>query len=80
MIEVAVGEKDRLHPGSELLGGGEDPLRLLAGVDDQDPFLALGPDQETVLANRADGEHLDIEAHYCSRARIRARSRLRHIT
>ena len=37
VVEVAVGEQDRLDLGADLLDRGEDPLGLLARVDDQRP-------------------------------------------
>ena len=48
---------------ADLLELGEDPLRLLAGVDDQHPVGALAADEEAVLGDRPDGEHLDVESH-----------------
>jgi hypothetical protein len=62
VVEVAVGEQDRLDLAHRT-GGGEDPLRLLAGVDDKHAVVALAPHQEAVLGNRPDREHLDVEAH-----------------
>ena len=82
VVEVAVGDEDRLDLAARRLDRGEDPLGLLAGVDDQQPVGALAAEQEAVLGDRADGEHLDLERHRRSappRARIRARSRRRHI-
>ena len=37
---------------ADLLDRGEDPLGLLAGVDDQDPVGALAAEQEAVLGDR----------------------------
>ena len=51
------------------LDRGEDPLRLLAGVDDQAAVGALAAQQEAVLGERADREHLDVEAH-CGPSRV----------
>ena len=42
VVEVAVGEEDRLDLGAGRLDRGEDPLGLLAGVDDQQLVGALG--------------------------------------
>ncbi len=64
---------------ADLLDRGEDALGLLAGVDDQAAVGAVAAEQEAVLGDRADREHLDIEAHFLAGARIRARSRRRHI-
>ena len=64
VVEVAVGEQDRLDLAPISLDRGEDPLRLLTGVDDQDAVGALATQQEAVLGDRADGEHLDVEGHY----------------
>ena len=53
-------------------------VRLVAGVDDQQPVAALAPDQEAVLRHLADGQHLDVEATTFLRVRGSvARSRLR---
>ena len=79
VVEVAVGDQDRLDLGAGLLDLGEDPLRLLARVDDQRLVGALAADDEAVLGDRADGELANLEAHEPSPARIRARSRRRHI-
>ena len=35
MVEVGVGEQDRVDSDPELVDDGEDPLGLVAGVDDQ---------------------------------------------
>ena len=64
VVEVAVGEEDRLDRHAHLLDRGQDPLGLLAGVDDQRPVGAVAAQQEAVLGDRADREHLDIEAHF----------------
>ena len=61
VVEVAVGEEDRLDAHPHLLDRGEDALGLLARVDDQRPVGALAAKQEAVLGDRADGEHLDVE-------------------
>ena len=80
VVEVAVGEQDRLDLGPIASARGEDPLRLLARVDDEDAVGALAAQQEAVLGDRADGEHLDVEAIGSSLASaIRARSRRRHM-
>ena len=82
MVEVAVGDEDRLDLRPARLHRRQDPLGLLAGVDDQQLVGALAPEQEAVLGDGADREHLDVEGHgtlYSPRARIRARSRRRHI-
>jgi len=42
---------------------GEDPLRLIAGVDDDQLVATLAPDQEGVLGDLADRQHLDVERH-----------------
>ena len=63
VVEVAVGEEDRLDLRPARLDRGEDPLGLLAGVDDEHPVGALAAQQEAVLGERADREHLDVEAH-----------------
>ena len=44
VVEVAVGDENRLDAGSGLLDGGEDPLGLVAGVDDQQAIGALTPE------------------------------------
>ena len=74
VVEVAVGEQDRLDL-AHLPGGGEDPLRLLAGVDDEDAVGALAAQQEAVLGDRADREHLDVEAHRRALVALRAHPR-----
>ena len=35
VVEVGVGEQDRLHVGVQLLDGADQALGLLAGIDDQ---------------------------------------------
>ena len=62
VVEVAVGEQDCLDR-PDRAGGGEDPLCLLTGIDDEDTIRTLATQQEAVLGERADGEHLDLESH-----------------
>jgi hypothetical protein len=87
VVEVAVGDEDRLDLRPGRLDRRQDPLLLLTGVDDQQPVGVLAPEQEAVLGDGTNREHLDVERHgqmvagravYSLRARIRARSRRRH--
>ena len=60
VVEVGVGEQDRVDPDPELVDGAEDPLRLLAGVDDQPAVGAVAADDVAVLGHLADGEAADV--------------------
>ena len=44
----------------ELLDRAEDPLGLLAGIDDQPAVGAVAAEDEAVLGHLADGEHADV--------------------
>ena len=79
VVEVAMGDEDRLDRRPRRLDRRQDPLRLLTGIDDQQPIRVPAPEQEAVLGDGADRKHLGVERHYSPRARIRARSRRRHI-
>ena len=60
VVEVGVREQDRLDGEPQLLDRGEDPLRLVAGIDDQRPVGAVAAEHEAVLGHHADGEHADV--------------------
>jgi hypothetical protein len=60
VVEVGVGEQDRVDPDPELVDKLQDPLGLLAGIDDQPALRALAADDEAVLGHRADREHADV--------------------
>ena len=66
VIEVAVGEQDRLELDSQLLDRRQQPRRLLAGIDDQALVGALAAEDVAVLGDRADGEAADL--HRLSRS------------
>ena len=62
VVEVAVGEQDRLDLHAERLGGGEQALGLIAGVDDHGALgLRVGAHDVAVLLHGADGEGADVE-------------------
>ncbi len=66
VVEVAVGDEDRLDLDAQLLHGREQPLGLLAGIDDhRPPRLSVGvparADDVGVLLYRADGERANVE-------------------
>ncbi len=72
VVEVAVREEDRLDPHAELRDRVEQPLRLLAGIDDDGRSQPVGAgrrvggaDDEAVLLDGADGERAHVErAHF----------------
>src|SRR5205807_6305170 len=63
VVEMRVGEQDRLELDAEVLDGVQQPIGLLAGVDHEGAGRVLRADEERVLLDRADGEHADVEAH-----------------
>jgi hypothetical protein len=79
VVEVAVRDQDRLDLDAHRLDRGEDAVGLVAGIDDQAAAGAFAAHDEAVLRDLPDREHLHVEAHRYSRARMRARSRRRHI-
>ena len=58
----------------ELLDRGENPLGLLAGVDDQAAVGAVAAEDEAVLGHLADGEHADVHTRRGYRYRDRGLS------
>ena len=61
VVEVAVGEQDRLDLDAEGLRGLEQALRLVARVYDHRPArLRVGPDDVAVLLHRADRVGADV--------------------
>jgi hypothetical protein len=67
VVEVGVGEEDRVDLDAELFDRREDPLGLVAWVDDDRVIGALGPGDEAVLGHLADGQHRHLElAHSAS--------------
>jgi hypothetical protein len=60
VVEVTVGDEDRVDPHPELLDRAEDAVGLLAGVDDQPPLGAVAPQHVAVLGHRTDGEGADV--------------------
>ena len=65
VIEVAVGEEDRLERDAGLLDGRDEARRLLPRVDhDGARRVGVRTDQEAVLLQRPDREHADVERHY----------------
>ena len=65
VVKVAVGYEDRLDLHAQRASAGEQPLVLLAGIDDQRARArAVGAHQVAVLLDRADGEGADVGAFY----------------
>ena len=82
VVEVAVGEQDRLDLRPARLDRGEDPLRLLAGIDDQQPVGALGDAAGSSSRRSAPTVSISTSRRHGSlplASAIRARSRRRHI-
>ncbi len=63
MIEVRVGEEDRVERDARLLDRRQQSRRLLARVDDDRPIAALRAHEKAVLLHHPDGEHGDVEGH-----------------
>jgi hypothetical protein len=60
VIEVAVREQNSLDAHSKAVDRGEDPIGLVAGVDDQGAIGARSSKDVTVLGDRADRELTDV--------------------
>ena len=60
VVEVGVGDEDRVDPDPELVDHVQDPLGLLARVDDQAAVGAVAAEDEAVLGHLADGEHAHV--------------------
>ena len=56
VVEVRVREEDRLDAVAVLVDGGDQALRLVAGVDHDRLRRAVAGGEEAVLGDRADGE------------------------
>ena len=62
MIEVGVGDENRLdRPDPKLLDRVEEPVGLVAGIDDQRRARALLAHDEAVLLHRPDREHARVD-------------------
>ena len=65
MIEVRVRQQDRLDRQAEIVDGREDPLGLVAGVEDHGPVRPIATRDEAVLRDGADGEHPNVHHAEC---------------
>ena len=61
VIDVGMGQQDRLHLDVEIANRAHQLVHLVAGVDDDRLPRALAPDDEAVLVERGDGA--DFEKH-----------------
>jgi hypothetical protein len=68
VVEVAVGDQDRVDLQPEGIDGPEDPLVLLPRIDDQAMVGAVATHDIAVLRDRADGERADVHGGQTSRA------------
>ena len=60
VVEVRVREQNRVDPHPELVDEAQDPVGLLAGIDDQGVLRAVAADEVAVLGHRADREAADV--------------------
>ena len=59
MIDVRVGQQDRLDLDVEIADRAQQLVDLVAGVDDDRLARPLAPDDEAVLVERRDGPHFE---------------------
>jgi hypothetical protein len=63
VVEVRVGEQDRVERDAAGLDRLQQARRLLAGIDDDRMVAAPRAQEKAVLLHRADGEHRDVQGH-----------------
>jgi hypothetical protein len=67
VVEVAVGDEDRLDRHAERLDRLDEALGLVARVDQQRVLGALAAGDPGVLLHRPDGEAADVHQDFCLR-------------
>ena len=60
VVEVGVGEQDRVETDAELLDRAQQSVGLVAGIDQQRPVRAVAAHEPGVLLDRPDGEAADV--------------------
>lgn len=60
MVEVAVGEQDRLERDPELIERGQQPRSLLTRIDDQAAIGTFATEDVAVLGHRSHGVGVDV--------------------
>jgi hypothetical protein len=63
VVEVRVGQQDRVELDARVLDRPQQARRLLARVDHDRPVAALRPHEKAVLLHHAHREHPDVEGH-----------------